>query len=292
MKTRLLLLLALLLAALTLSACGGGGGGGGGSRGTVVGRVLNVLTGGPPAPTATIQIGSRSVQSSSSDGSFTLEQIPNGTTSLTVDNGVAPLWNFTIPAVNGTTDVGDLWVGPQRVTVTGTVRDAATNNPISGATVRFAGRVGTTNASGVFSLANVAYADSTQTAFWGIAGTAVATGYFLNEWSTAPNTATAGVVTVGDVLLTPESDPTPPGPPYNIWGAVSAPGGAAGSVVRLKQGGTDVRLVNVGSDGRYRFFVSPGSYTIEASKGASNATPIPVTLTAQNQVIRQDVTIP
>jgi hypothetical protein len=40
------------------------------------------------------------------------------------------------------------------------------------------------------------------------------------------------------------------------------------------------------------FFVSPGTYTISASKGASTAPDIVVTLTQPNEVIRRDVTIP
>lgn len=282
-----------LISALCLfaAACGGSGGSPS-AKGTVVGRVLNVATGGPTNPTSTVQIGTKSTQTSLSDGSFTLANVSQGGTSLTVDNGVPPLWNFTIPAIEETTDVGDLWVGPERVTLTGTVRDAATSNPISGAMIAFGGRFGTTNASGVFALQNVAYATSTQTAFWGIVGSATATGYFRNEWTAAPNTAVAGTVTVNDILLSPTSDPTPPGEPFNLWGVISAPGGASGSIVRLKQSGVDVRVYNVGSDGRYRFFVLPGSYVISASKGASTAPDVPVTLTAPNQQIRNDISIP
>lgn len=278
------------LLVLLLAGCGGGGGGGGGG-GTVVGRVLNVATGGPTNPPSTVQIGSATTATSLSDGSFTLGAA-NGTTSLTVDNGIPPLWTFSIGPVSGNTDVGDLWVGPERVVLTGRVRDATTSNPIAGATVRFAGRVGLTDANGVFTLADVAYSSATQTAFWGIVGDVRATNYFRAEFSAQPHVASGGIVTVDDVLMTPTSDPNPPGPPFNIWGMVTAPGGPSGSVVRLKQGGVDVRVFNVGTDGRYLFFVSPGTYTISASKGASVAADIVVTLTQANEVIRRDVTIP
>ena len=60
----------------------------------------------------------------------------------------------------------------------------------------------------------------------------------------------------------------------------------------LKQGGVDVRVFNVGADGKYFFFVLPGSYAIAASKGASNAPEVPVTLTQPTEVIRRDITIP
>jgi hypothetical protein len=88
--------------------------------------------------------------------------------------------------------------------------------------------------------------------------------------------------------VTPLSDPNPPPAPYNIWGIVSAPGGPQGAIVRLKQGGIDVRVFNVGNDGRYYFFVVPGTYTINATKGAFTAPDQIVTLTQPNEVIRRD----
>jgi hypothetical protein len=216
----------------------------------------------------------------------------NGTAALTVDNGFPPAWLFSIGPVSGNTDVGDLWVGAERVTLTGTVRDATTNAILPGAEVRFGGKIGLTNSLGVFSLSDVAYSSATQTAFWGIVGDIRATGFFRTEFSAQPNIAIGGVVTVDDILVTPISNPDPPGIPYNIWGVVTAPGGAIGSIVRLKQGGIDVRVFNVAADGKYLFFVVPGTYTISASKGASTAPDIEVTLTQPNEVIRRDVTIP
>jgi hypothetical protein len=279
------------MAALLGLAVGCGGGGGGIATGTVIGRILNVLTGGPPNPAATVQVGSNSVLTSLSDGSFQLTA-PNGTAQLSVDNGVPPLWLFAIGPVSGNTDVGDLWVGPERVILRGKVLKANDNSPISGAAVSFAGKSDLTDATGQFDIADVAYASATQTAFWGIIGAVSATGFFRQEFSAQPFTASGGVVDIGNVLITPASDPNPPGTPFNIWGVVSAPGGASGSIVRLKLAGTDIRVFNVGTDGRYVFFVAPGSYVISASKGASTAPDIPVMLSQPNQVIRQDVTIP
>lgn len=285
------LVCSLLIASTALFGCGGGGGGGGGGN-TVDGRVLDVSTGGPASPPATVRIGSKSGTTSVVDGSFTIGSVPSGASSLTVETGIPPGWVFAIGPITGNTDVGDLWIGPEQVTVTGVVRDAATSNPIANATVRFAGRAAVTNASGVFNLAQVAYSSASQTAFWGIVGRVTATGYFFAEFSAQPNTAVGGVVTVDPILLTPSSNPDPPGTPFNIWGLISAPGGPSGSVVRLKQGGVDVRVFNVGADGRYLFFVTPGSYVVSASKGASTAPDVPVTLTQTNEVIRRDIAIP
>jgi hypothetical protein len=269
----------------SLIACGGGGN----ALATVVGRVLNVETGGPPNPQASVQAGAGSALTSASDGSFQVEA-PLGATQLTVDSRTQAIgvWVFAIPAASGVTDAGDLWIGAESVTVRGTVRDSTTNDPVPGAEVTFAGRRALTDANGVFNLLQVAYSSNTQTAFWGIVGSVRATGYFKTDWSTQPNVASGGVVDVGDIIVAPLSDPNPPGPPFNIWGTVTATGGPQGAVVRLKQGGNDVRVFNVGPDGRYIFFVVPGTYVITASKGAQTAPDQQVTLTAPNEVIRRD----
>lgn len=284
---RLLTKACLLLLAATFLGCGGGGGSP--ATATFVGRVLSVVTGGPTNPQSTVQSGSTGVLTNASDGSF---QVPAkaGATSLTIDSHSAStgVWQFTVAAASGVTDVGDLWIGPEKVTVRGTLRDSTNSNPISGASVLFAGRSALSDASGVFTLSNVAYSSATQTAFWGIVGTIRAGGYFTTEFSTQPFTASGGIVDVGDIFVSPTSDPNPPGPPYNIWGSVTAAGGSQGAIIRLKQGGNDVRVYNVGADGRYFFFVSPGSYTITASKSALTAPDQDVTLTQANEVVRRD----
>jgi hypothetical protein len=280
-----------LLAGLMFGgACGGGGGGGtSGGGATLVGRVLQVETGGPPNPQASVQVGSRSTLTDPGDGSFQLG-VPTGTAALTVDTmtQTSGVWQFAFAPASGVTDVGDLWVGPERVTLRGTVRDSTNNGPVPGATVAFGGRSGATDAFGVFNLTDVAYSSQTQTAFWGIVGTVRASGFFRTDFSAQPNVAIGGVVDVGDIFITPLSDPNPPTTPFNIWGMVSAQGGPQGAIVRLKVGGNDVRVFNVGADGRYLFFVVPGTYTISASKGAQTAPDQQVTLTSANQVIRRD----
>lgn len=287
--------LALVLAAIFLAialGCGGGGGGGGSSNPNILGRVLNVETGGPTNPRSSVQIGANSTLTSATDGSFTLPA-PIGTSSLSVDtlqNGFG-VWVFTFPPTTGTTDVGDLWVGPEKVVVQGIVRDASTNAPLPGATVTFAGRSATTDGSGQFMLIDVAYSSSTQTAFWGIAGRARAPGYVATEWSAQPHAAIGGVVTVDDILLTLESDPNPPPPPFNIWGRVLPDNQAQGTIVTLKENGNPVRIYNVGSEGLYRFWVKPGTYTIDAANGSLTAHVNPFTLNSANDVLRIDVTL-
>jgi hypothetical protein len=271
-----------------LSGCGGGGGGTStsGGSGNVVGRVLNVETGGPLSPVATVQVGKNTSTTSPADGSF-IVAAPTGATSLLVDTGalfgVVP---FTIPPVSGTTDAGDLWVGPQMVTLTGRVVSSVDNQPIANATVSFAGRTGTTNAQGVFSIPKVAYSSTTQTAFWGIEGSAIATGFFNSTFSAAPSVANNSVVTVADIPLTPLSDTTPPDVPANILGRVTPTAQASGTIVTLKDHlGNPVRIFNVGSDGDYAFWVPPDNYTLTYGNGALTAADQSVSLTSTNQVV-------
>jgi hypothetical protein len=283
---RILILLG--IACIALSGCGGGGGGtttttGGGA---VVGRVLNVETGGPISPAATVQVGNNTTSTSLADGSFTVAAA-NGSTSLLVDTHTAfGVFSFTTPAVSGTVDAGDLWVGPEKVTLTGRVVSSVDNQPIANATVSFGGRKGVTDSQGIFSLANVAYSSTTQTAFWGIEGSAIANTYFNSTFSAAPSLANNGVVTIADVVLTPVSDTTPPDSPANILGRVTPSNQATGTIVTLKDHlGNAVRIFNVGSDGDYAFWVPPDNYTITYVNGALSAGDQLVTLATPNQVV-------
>ena len=282
-----LVVILVLAVAILLGGCGGGGGGGG-TTGTssVVGRVLNVETGGPLSPAATVQVGNNTTSTDLSDGSFVVSA-PNGATSLIVDtHGVLGVWTFTIPTVSGTTDAGDLWVGSQKVTVTGRVVSSVDNLPVSGATVKFAGRTGITDANGIFTLSNVAYSSTTQTAFWGIEGSAIAPGYFNTAFSAAPNVANNGIVTVADIPLTPTSDTTPPDPPANILGRVTPSDKALGTIVTLKDHlGNAVRIFNVGSNGDYAFWVPPDNYTITYQNGTASAPDQAVSITTTDQVV-------
>ena len=283
----LVLLVVAIFAFTGLAGCGGGGGSSssGGGAGQVVGRVLNVQTGGPVSPAATVQVGNSSTSTDLSDGSFTVSA-PTGATTLIADtHGALGVWTFTIPAVNGTTDAGDLWVGPEKVTLTGRVVSSVDSQPITGATVTFGGRTGTTDNTGTFSLANVAYSSLTQTAFWGIEGSAGATGFFSSTFSAAPSVANNGLVTIADIPLTPLSDTTPPGNPANIVGKVTPSGDATGTTVTLKDHlGNVVRIFNVDSSGDYSFWVPPDTYTLIYANGAFSAPNQVVTVTSTTDV--------
>lgn len=298
---RLQIAMSVLIAATlaVLIGCGGGGGTGGGNA-TLIGRVLNIETGGAPNPSASIQgvSGAPSTSSDITDGSFSLGPVSNGTTQAKVipnhpDNW--PVFTFTFAAANDITAIGDLWVGPQQVTVHGRALSAATNTPIANATVTFGGQTGTTNASGVFDIGGVAYSTTTQAAFWGIVGSIRKTpDFFKVDFTASPHTADgSNVVDVGDILLTPANDPNPPqNTPYNITGRVLPINGSAGCIVTLKQGSTALRIYNVGTDGKYYFWIVPGTYDITFQKAAQTAPTQIATVTQPNQTITvPDVTL-
>jgi hypothetical protein len=289
---RTITLLLAFLTTLTLVACGGGGGGGASSTGggtqSIVGRVVDIGTTGPVTPAPTIRIGGLSETANSSDGSFSIDAA-FGSTSAIVDASGAGYgtWSFPVPNTTDAIDLGDLYVGPQRVTVRGTVRNAITNDPIANALLTFAGRSALTNSSGQFSMPEVAYSNTSQTGFWGVFGRAEATGFFASEFSANGQTASSGVVTVDDVLLVPATD-DPPGFPYNIYGQVLPSATGGGLTVELRQGGSAVRTVTSSPNGTFYFWVPAGTYTIRAIKSGSFAESN-VSLTSQNQVVRRDV---
>jgi hypothetical protein len=285
-------LLAFLLI-LTLFACGGGGGGG--TKIVVTGRVLNVDTGAPFSTAATVQTSAASSTTAVADGSFTV-QADSGITGLTVlapSTLGYPVFDFVFPAKTlAVSDVGDLWVGPQKVTLRGTIRNAATSNGIAGAKVSFGGQNGTSATDGTFSIPNVAYSNANTASFLGLVGQVTANNFFSNEFTPNGNLAISGTVDIGEVLMTPLDSDNPPGLPYNIWGIITPSGSASGTIVTLKNtGGTVVRRFTVGSDARYQFWVDPAAYRIEFQNGTLTAPAQNVTLSSTSDVIRADATL-
>lgn len=280
---------------LLLVGCGGGGGGGGstggGSNVTLVGRVLDVQTGAAPATKPSIQTSVQSVLAAA-DGSFSV-QAPKSVTQILIDSLTTDgTFTYTFPAATSTTDLGDLWIGPEKITVKGRVVDSTSGVVVGGAPVSFAGRTATTAANGTFTLNNVAYSSTSQAAFFGIVGAVSATNYFLLNFTAGATLPTAGVLNIGDLLITPSNDPNPPGPPYSIAGVVKPLGTSTGTVVTLSQGGVAQRIFNVGADGRYLFWIGPGSYTITYVKGALTAPSQNVTVHNQGETITvPDVTL-
>ena len=284
-------LIVLLFTALGLLSCGGGGGGGAAGI-TLTGRVLSIVTGGSLNPAVIVQSTTGATATTSIiDGSFSVSS-PSGSTSLLVNSAALGVFTFTFPtATQATTDIGDLWVGPEKVTVVGTLQNAASGLGISGGKVQFGGQNAVTDSTGQFAIANVAYSSTSTAGFLGLVGNAAATGFFPNTFTSSGNTAVSGLVDVGIVLLTPLSDSTPPGSPYTIWGKVSPAANALGTIVTLKQSGSAIRQFNVGLDGKYQFWVPVGTYTIEYKNGSLTAPTQTVTLTLPTDVIQKDVSL-
>ncbi|HRF60080.1 MAG TPA: hypothetical protein PLH94_09235 [Fimbriimonadaceae bacterium] len=288
--------LAVLIAHVALFGCGGGGGGGGGTTGfTVVGRVIALPSGGAPNPTASVQVGQASVLTSSADGSFSI-QVPDGSDSLLVlwtPGGSTISFRYTIPPpTGGTANVGDLYVGLDKVTVEGRVVNANDQTAVSGATLRFAGKDASTDSNGRFSLTEIAYSTANPTSFFDIVGSVTRPG-FLSQSFRASTPAVSGIVTIGDVLIVPEGGNEPPGSPYNITGTVQPRASAPGTVVTLLSSGTPIRRMTVGTDSRYGFWVVAGSYTIRY-QNPNNGLSAPeetVTLASQDSVVNRDVTL-
>ena len=278
---------------LTLLACGGGGGPT--STITLTGRVLNVDTGAPFSSPASVQTSAASANTAVADGSFTVAA-SSGATGLTVlapSSLGYPIFDFVFPAqTQPVSDVGDLWVGPQKVTLRGTVRNAANSAVIAGAKIAFAGQNGTTAADGTFSIPNVAYSNANTASFLGLVGQISVTNFFSNEFTPNGNLAISGVVNVGEILMTPLDSDTPPGLPFNIWGIVTPSGSANGTIVTLKDtGGAVVRRFTIGSNARYQFWVDAGSYRVEFQNGTLTAPAQNVTLSSSSDVIRADATL-
>lgn len=265
---------AFLLAALLLG-CGGGGGGGGGTTGTttflVFGRILWIETGAAPAPAATVRVGSTSVTTDVTDGSFQL-QAAQGSTTITVTyadgGGGAPVVRtFTVPPITSSVDLGDFYIGPETVTITGRLVSNADGSPIAGGAVSIAGITGVSAADGTFSLPGVAYSSSTLAVFLGLQGEASATGFFTGFFS-PPGPEVGGIVNVGDVALTPQGSDDPPPLPFNIQGTVLPVTNGAGATVELLSGGNVIRTTTADGAGKFFLWAPVGTYTVRATNGA------------------------
>ena len=286
-----------LLSSSILTGCGGGGSTGttggptSGGGAVVTGRVLSAVTGAPVVPAPSIQTTSGRV-SADEDGAFTAETRV-GATSIIVDTASFGVFTFTtLPAGSDTTDVGDLYVGPERVTVTGTLRDSGTNAAIANASVDLAGRRAVTDFNGRFTLTEIAYSSTSPGTFLGYQGNAAATGYVNVTFGVGGNVPTGGTLDLGTITLTQQSDSTPPGTPATIFGTVLPAAVAPGTLVSLRSGETEVRRFTVGANGQYAFFVGPGAYTLTFTNGNRTLGPIAVTLTSSTDVQRRDVTLP
>ncbi len=275
MRLALILLLAafmLAAACLPVGSTGSTGGGGGGTNVTVFGRIIWIETGSAPSPAATVRIGPSAEETDPLDGSFQLS-VPTGSAQAQVtyapNLGAPVVRTFDFPAVGANTDLGDLFIGPEQVTVTGRVIDSTSLEPVSSALVQIAGLRAVTNSSGQFSVPNVAYSSSALAVFLGLQGSVTRTGYFAQFFS-PPGAAIGGVVEIGDIAATPEGSTTPPPLPTNLTVVVRPIAAGAGAQVVVRQGGLVIRQGVADSSGRAVFWLPAGAFDVSAAAGAQS----------------------
>lgn len=283
-----------LLMLMLLVGCGGGGGGG--STATATGRVIFMTTGQAPNPAATVQVGNVTT-TTDSEGAFSLNA-PAGSTSLLViyqasQNSTSITFRFDIePPLSGMQNLGDLYIGPQKVVVTGRIVSSVDSSPVSGAVVRLGGQRAVTDANGVFTFPEFPYDAQNVGAFLGLQGSVTKAGFFDRTFF--PDTgANNGVVTLLDITITPTGGVDPPPPPATIFGNVNPASLAPGTVLTLSQNGTPIRQTTVGTDGSYGFLVQAGVYTISGQNPINGRVvqPVQVTLNDPASPVRQDLTL-
>lgn len=264
------LIFVLLLVAL---GCGGGGGGvSTPSTVSIVGQVFWIETGAPTNPNSTVRIGTVSTTTDPVDGFFSMN-VPSGSNSLTVtftpSGGSPVIRTFSFPSATSDLDLGDIYIGPAEITMTGTIVSSTDQSPVGNATVSIAGRSGITNSNGQFSIPGVAYSSTNLAVFLGLQGTVTATNYFTGFFN-PPSGASGGSVNVGVIAITPTGTSTPPGLPYNVSGSVLPTATGAGATVQAKVGSSVIRFATANGAGRYELWLPAGTYTIEAVKGSQS----------------------
>lgn len=268
------LLLVGLLLLITLSACGGGGGGFGGGA-VLQGRVVLVATGNPPNPSATVEAGGRSTQTNTQEGTFQLSVSVN-TTQLIVRTPGLPQFTFRLPVLQAgqTYDLGDLYVGPQTVSVQGSVVNALTQEPVGEAEVTLLGQRAFTNPiNGRFTLNDVAYDPE------GILdpeGEIRRTGFIPRRFL-VDQPAVGGVIDLGEIPILPETDENPPAGPGNVQGVVIVPADTPVGVRVDIYSPPDASVPNESvilaqPNGQFRLWLLPGNYRLVFVKGTRTAT--------------------
>lgn len=289
MKLGIFSLLVATLASL-LIGCGGGGGTTPPPPGQVApifGRVLWIETGAAPSPSATLRVGTVTSQTDTVDGFFDFD-VPVGSTAMTVNytpsGGETLVREFFFPATpNEDTDLGDLYIGPQQISVTGRLTSSATGAPIAGGTVRLAGRQATSGSDGFFTLQNVAFSQAQQVVFRGLSGSASANGFITQTWPIPAETpVVSGSLNVGTISLSPLAGDTPPPLPFNVEGRITPAATGAGASVVVRQGDTVVRTATANGEGRFFVWLTAGVYSVTVTAGSSTAT-VNLTVTAPEQ---------
>src|SRR5216683_2522627 len=204
-----------------------------------------------PIAGATVSAGTASAVTDA-NGAYTIAGLAPGTYTATATASGYTSQSASVTLTASTTTTQNFALAPNPGTITGTVTDAGTAAPISGATVSYSGGSTTTNSSGGYTLANVAQGSYSVTAS--------AIGYAAQSRTV---TVGPGATATQNFALTP--------PNGAITGTVtSAASGSAisGATVSYSGGSTTAN-----GSGQYTLSnVAPGTYSLTASaSGYSSA---------------------
>jgi len=235
-------------------------------KGTIRGVVINAVNNQPIAG-ATIEIKGTSISATSGgDGAYVLSNAPVGSQTVTASASNFDATQATVTVVADLTVTQDFFLTPAVGAITGTVRNATTNQPIAGVTVGVGGVTTITGGNGVYSLNNIPVGAQTLSA--------TATGFTPASVSV---TVLAGQTVNQDIALTPQTG--------TITGVVRDEtldpiAGATATLAGVS--------VTTGSDGAYAFNnVALGAQSVSASATNFRAASATATVIA-NQTITQD----
>lgn len=273
----------------TILGCGGGGGGVSSRTVNIQGNVIWIETGSAPSPRATVRIGDQSVLSDAVDGYFSLDTA-SGTLALTVTytptSGPPVVRTFDLGAIAADTDVGDLYIGPEEVVVSGQVLDSTDSSPVSGAKVSIGGRSAFSGSDGRFAVPGVAYSANTLTVFLGLQGKVERSSYFSTFFS-PPGAPVSGIVDVGPISIVPTGSTAPPPLPYNVNGTVVS---GPGADVQVLSGTTVIRHVTADGLGKFTLWMPAGTYTVNATLGSLSGTGT-LTISNVNSITNVQITL-
>lgn len=160
--------------------------------GTLQGYVINAFDNQPIAGAAVSVKGTNLTAISGSDGSYRISNIPAGPQTVDAARSTFNPDQAVVNIIGDQTITEDFFLTPTVGTVSGIVRNAATNQPIPGATVMAAGISATSGGNGSFTLSNIPAGVQTVSA--------TAAGF---NPASASVTVIAGANVTQDIAMTP-----------------------------------------------------------------------------------------
>ena len=211
--------------------------------GTLTGKVTDSATGNP-IQNATVSYAGGST-TTAANGTYTLANVMPGEVLVTISKTGYATISRTQAVAGGATATLDVALAPPG-TITGKVTSSVDGPPIAGAIVTYSGGTVTTNASGDYTIANIASGSQTLVA--------AADGYNSSP-DQIVNVPANGTVTA-NITLTPK-------PTYLAGEVRDRVTSETVAGVTISAGGVSV---TTDAFGRYQLFVPPGTYNVSAAK--------------------------